>query len=85
MDGKQIEEGCKLQVQFFCKEARREQTGKGFTNLYVKNFPHSDFQESDLYDIFSKYGLIDSVAIMRDENNASRGFGFVSFKDPADA
>ncbi len=40
-----------------------------FNNLYVKNFPSPSFEESDLYEIFSKYGIIKSVAIMRDENN----------------
>jgi len=56
-----------------------------FTNLYVKSFPRTDFEEDDLREIFSKYGDISSAVIMRDENQKSKGFGFVCFKNSADA
>jgi polyadenylate-binding protein len=51
----------------------------------VKNFPHPDFSEEELTQIFAKYGEITSAVIMRDENQKSKGFGFVSFKNSADA
>jgi len=35
--------------------------------------------------IFSNFGEIANSIIMRDENNTSRGFGFVSFKNLEDA
>jgi polyadenylate-binding protein len=56
-----------------------------FTNLYVKNFPRPEFDENDLQEIFSKYGPIANSVVMRDANQQSKGFGFVSFKEPADA
>ena len=58
------------------------------TNLYVKNFPLKDageFCEDDLKAIFHEYGEIASVALMRDEEHKSKGFGFVCFKDWQDA
>ncbi|XP_068655072.1 heterogeneous nuclear ribonucleoprotein 1-like isoform X2 [Aristolochia californica] len=42
--------------------------------------------EDTLKDHFSKYGDVASTVIMRDRNtNATRGFGFVSFSEPAAA
>lgn len=58
------------------------------TNLYVKNFPAKDageFGEDDLTAMFQEFGEIASVAIMRDEEGKSKGFGFVCFKEWQDA
>jgi len=48
MHGKKVGEST-LHVEFYQKEVKQEQTVKGFTNLYVKNFPHPNFEESHLY------------------------------------
>jgi len=58
------------------------------TNLYVKNFPTKDageFGEDDLRALFAEFGEIASVAVMRDDGNKSKGFGFVCFKEWQDA
>ena len=67
------------------KSAKSQQRVGFFTNLYVKNFPGPEFDENDLQEIFSKYGEISSAVIMRDENQQSKGFGFVCFKNHEDA
>lgn len=47
-------------------------------NLYVKHFP-DNFTEDDLKKLFEEYGEITSVLISRDDNDRSKGFGFVCF------
>jgi len=54
----------------------------------VKNFPAKDageFTEADLRAHFESFGEIASVAIMRDDSEKSKGFGFVCFKEWQDA
>lgn len=59
---------------------------KVVNNLYVKNFGNDpDFTDQQLAEIFKPYGEVDQACVMRDENGRSKGFGFVSFKDPEDA
>ncbi|PIN11134.1 Polyadenylate-binding protein (RRM superfamily) [Handroanthus impetiginosus] len=55
-----------------------------YTNLYVKNFD-TGLSEGDLNEKFSQYGKILSLVIAKDENGASKGFGFVNFENPDDA
>ncbi|KAK6126290.1 hypothetical protein DH2020_039935 [Rehmannia glutinosa] len=55
-----------------------------YTNLYVKNLD-TGFSEEVLKEKFSQYGKIVSLVISKDENGASRGFGFVNFENPDDA
>jgi RNA recognition motif-containing protein len=38
-----------------------------FNNLYVKNFPSTDFSDADLRELFAKYGEISSAVVMRDD------------------
>ncbi|GAV75931.1 RRM_1 domain-containing protein [Cephalotus follicularis] len=52
-----------------------------FKNLYVKNFD-GDVTEDFIKKLFSAYGKVHSVSIMKDRNGKSRGFGFVKFKSP---
>ncbi|KAK4392127.1 Polyadenylate-binding protein 7 [Sesamum angolense] len=55
-----------------------------YTNLYIKNLD-TGFSEEGLEEKFSQYGKIVSLAISKDDNGASRGFGFVNFENPDDA
>ncbi|KAK8672183.1 hypothetical protein V6N13_110556 [Hibiscus sabdariffa] len=55
-----------------------------YTNLYIKDLD-SDITEETLQDKFSVFGKIASLVVARDENGASRGFGFVNFENPDDA
>ena len=54
------------------------------TNLYVKNLVDG-MKEDLLEEIFSRYGKVFSVVIMKDGKGSSRGFGFVNFQSPDDA
>ncbi|KAG6403795.1 hypothetical protein SASPL_136027 [Salvia splendens] len=49
-----------------------------YTNLYVKNLD-TEISEEVLEEKFSQFGKFASLIISRDENGASRGFGFVNF------
>lgn len=55
-----------------------------YTNLYMKNLD-SDITEDFLMEKFSEFGKIVSLVISKDDNGASRGFGFVNFENPDDA
>ncbi|KAM4707829.1 cold-inducible RNA-binding protein B-like isoform 2-T3 [Discoglossus pictus] len=45
-----------------------------------------DTNEQSLEQVFSKYGAISEVVVVKDrETQRSRGFGFVSFENPEDA
>ncbi|GAV04231.1 hypothetical protein RvY_14542 [Ramazzottius varieornatus] len=55
-----------------------------FTNVYVKNLP-KDVDDDKLQAMFEKYGKITSHKVMVDDQNVSRGFGFVSFEAPESA
>ena len=49
--------------------------------LYVGNLPYS-VNESDLEQLFSSYGSIGEVALIKDrETGRSKGFAFVTFND----
>ncbi|XP_030886007.1 polyadenylate-binding protein 1-like [Leptonychotes weddellii] len=55
-----------------------------FTNIYVKNL-HVDVDEQGLQDLFSQFGKMLSVKVMRDDSGHSRGFGFVNFEKHEEA
>ncbi|XP_022746812.1 polyadenylate-binding protein 7-like [Durio zibethinus] len=55
-----------------------------YTNLYMKNLD-PDITEELLQEKFSEFGKIVSLVVAKDENEASRGFGFVNFDSPDDA
>lgn len=65
-------------LAFLRRQDRSSQTT--WTNLYVKHFPKT-WDEATLKELFGKNGEILSLAIMRDETGASRGFAFVNFAD----
>lgn len=96
MNNKKITEECTISVGLYEQTKRKAlQKEKEFTNLYVKNFKSPDFNDQDLHvkyftinflqDLFSKFGPIVSATIMKDENNQSKGFGFVCFENHFDA
>ncbi|XP_022715068.1 polyadenylate-binding protein 6-like isoform X2 [Durio zibethinus] len=79
-------EGRKLYVSKFVKKRERTAASEEekFTNLYVKNL-FDGVTEDFLEEVFSRYGKVCSVVIMKDGNGSSRGFGFVNFQSPDDA
>ena len=64
------------------KQQKRQET-KG-VNLYVKNL-EDEIVDETLRVQFAKYGNITSCKVMRDENNRSKGFGFVCYQSPEEA
>ncbi len=56
------------------------------TRLYVGNLPYS-MRTPDLFKLFSEHGeIVDAVVMMESDNKErSRGFGFVTMKEMADA
>ncbi|XP_038187248.1 polyadenylate-binding protein 1-like [Arvicola amphibius] len=66
------------------REAELGARALGFTNIYVKNL-HVDIDEQGLQDLFSQFGKMQSVKVMRDSNGQSRGFGFVNFEKHEEA
>ncbi|KAJ1378332.1 RNA-binding domain superfamily [Sesbania bispinosa] len=55
-----------------------------YTNLYMKNLD-PDITEATLQEKFSSFGKIVSLAIAKDDNGMSKGFGFVNYDNPDDA
>ena len=87
-----------LKVERYLKVDSRTSSKLMFNNLFVKQFPTPNFSDTDLIvryfyplmhiflkELFSPYGEITSVIVMRKENGHSLGFGFVCFKNPEDA
>ena len=53
--------------------------------LFVGNLPWSVSTE-ELQDLFAKFGAIEDAVVIRDKmSNRSKGFGFVTFTEEADA
>jgi len=53
-------------------------------NLYVKDFP-DDWDQSQLLNLFSKFGKVTSARIMKNYKGESKGFGFVCFESETSA
>ena len=70
---------CRFVSKFVPRNERvKSGPNQNYTNLYVKNFGDA-FTDETLKNLFSKYGHVSSAVVMKDEQNKSRGFGFVSF------
>jgi len=81
VNGMEIE-GRKVFVGPFQKKVERGSDGAiKFTNIFVKNMP-LDIDEAKLKEMFETYGPTTSIAVMKAEDGASKGFGFVSFESP---
>lgn len=66
-------------------ERRREKIEKFKNlNLYFKNLD-DDVDEEKLRELFTPFGEITSLVVMKDDKGASRGFGFVCFANSDDA
>lgn len=66
------------------RQAKIEQYRAKFTNVYVKNLDES-VNDKQLSEMFGKYGPITSAIVQVDEENKSKGFGFVNFENHEDA
>ena len=73
----------KVYVGLFVRRQARAQVNESpkFTNVYVKNFSET-YTDEDLKQLFSTYGTITSVVVMKDIDGKSRCFGFVNFESP---
>ncbi|XP_010487494.1 PREDICTED: polyadenylate-binding protein 6-like [Camelina sativa] len=81
-----VVDGKKLFVaKFINKNDRAAMAGhQESTNVYVKNLIET-VTEDYLHTLFSHYGTVSSVVVMRDGMGRSRGFGFVNFCNPVNA
>ncbi|TRY72641.1 hypothetical protein TCAL_09964 [Tigriopus californicus] len=77
--------GKKVFVGRFVPRKEREvelgEKAKRFTNCYFKNITE-EMTETDMTEMFKKYGDISSLKIVKGEEGMNKGFGFVSFEDP---
>lgn len=94
LNGKEID-GIKLYVNRFQKKSERlasldkkyarlsrEKEKKRLEkNLYIKNISE-EVDEGVLRELFSPFGDIASLVVIKDENGRSRGFGFVCYYQP---
>ena len=76
----------KVYVGLFVRRQARAQVNESpkFTNVYVKNFSET-YTDEDLKQLFSTYGPITSVVVMKDTDGKSRCLGFVNFESPDSA
>eukprot|EP00096_Caligus_rogercresseyi_P007640 TRINITY_DN255_c0_g1_i1.p1 TRINITY_DN255_c0_g1~~TRINITY_DN255_c0_g1_i1.p1 ORF type:complete len:658 (+),score=257.55 TRINITY_DN255_c0_g1_i1:205-2178(+) len=77
--------GKKVFVGRFIPRKEREvelgEKAKKFTNVYIKNLSE-DVNEEGLRELFTKFGKISSLTIMKGDDSKSKGFGFVSYETP---
>ncbi|KAF2816056.1 splicing factor, CC1-like protein [Mytilinidion resinicola] len=59
-------------------------SGVPFHRLYVGNV-HFSITEMDLKNVFEPFGELEFVQLQKEETGRSRGYGFVQFRDPAQA
>ena len=74
-------EGSRISIEKYNKELRKEPK---FNNLYVRGFTEN-LTDDDLTALFSKFGELGSVKVMRNEDGSSKKFGFVCYKEAEDA
>lgn len=65
-----------VSVAVHSKKDEREAQSEKYTNLFVRNLPHS-YNESQLKDLFAEFGDINSVTM----DTTKKGQGYVGFKD----
>ncbi|EPY50998.1 mRNA export shuttling protein [Schizosaccharomyces cryophilus OY26] len=60
------------------RQSKFEQMKANFTNVYVKNLD-TEVTEQEFSDLFTPFGEITSLSLVKDQNDKPRGFGFVNF------
>jgi len=71
-------------AKFLPKKERLLQKGNSWSNVYVKDLDPS-VSEEQLVQLFGAHGKTTSVAIMRNPDGSSKGFGFVCYEKHDDA
>ena len=66
------------------KSSNKKDKQKFNTNLFVKNLP-KDCTPKDVFEIFSKFGTIDSIELKNAPNGECIGYGYVDFSTEEDA
>lgn len=76
----------KLSVsEYMPSKDRGVQKQPSYNNLYVKDFPEKDISDDEFRKVFEHFGPIISAVIMKDDEQKSKGFGFVCFEQPEHA
>lgn len=55
--------------------------GPAGSNLFLFHLPNN-MKDSELYNLFKKFGNVLSTKVMTQKNGKSKGIGFVSFDNP---
>jgi CUG-BP- and ETR3-like factor len=55
--------------------------GPAGSNLFLFHLPNN-MKDSELYNLFRRFGNIYSTRVMTEKNGKSKGIGFVSFDNP---
>ena len=58
--------------------------GPAGSNLFLFHLPNN-MKDSELYNLFRRFGYIYSTRVMTEKNGKSKGIGFVSFDNPKSA
>lgn len=66
-------------VSIFDSNISLSQSAQNFTNVYVKDL-NTSANEPEVFALFSKYGKVTSGVIMKNDNGASKGFGFFNYE-----
>jgi len=86
LDGKLLEGRYKLEAKYSDPERKKTREGAGAEGreIHVANIDRSA-NEDDLREIFSKYGYVESVRILKNVAGRSKGGGFVVFEKKEEA
>ena len=66
------------------RDSKFDELKANFTNIYVKNI-EAEVTDDEFRELFENYGEITSASVARDDQDKSRGFGFVNFVNHAHA
>jgi len=62
------------------QEIQKLNSGEPIANLYVTGLP-ADVDDTKLHSMFARFGEISTVKVMLNQNNESKGVGFVKFAE----
>ena len=65
-------------------QSSNRKLGPPGSNLFLFHLPNN-MKDSELYNLFRKFGNIYSTRVMTEKNGKSKGIGFVSFDNPKSA